>query len=398
MGVLVFVDTNIFLDFYRSPEGPTSLSLLDHFKGNHDRIITTFQVEMEYKKNRQTAIMKALGDIKKPPKGTMFIPAFLGSSKPTKAIRTAMEKLQSKSEELLKRTAVLLDEPTKNDPVYKVAQRLFRARGSIHLHSTHSSVARVRRLARLRSCDGRPPRKRGDVTIGDAINWEWIVDCATATGDEVVVVSRDSDYGTTYKSKSYMNDWLLQEFRARVSTKRHVRLTTRLSEAFKWADIKVTRDEEEAEEELVRSIETNPSQGLDLGHPGLVGLHSGYSLDSLAKAFEATMGTSSAIGGSGLSSAIERLMEESHVETSFGMSQEYLQSILRKSGLDSPGGRAYSDLVDKLNEMNESYRRVAEDLRVATVLYTSKSHGAVTEDDESTTGDDESEGDGEDTP
>ena len=53
MSVLVFIDTNIYLDFYRVRGTDATLSILKHFDENHDRIITTSEVEMEYKKNRQ---------------------------------------------------------------------------------------------------------------------------------------------------------------------------------------------------------------------------------------------------------------------------------------------------------------------------------------------------------
>lgn len=63
MSSLVFIDTNIYLDFYRYGND-VSLSLLDHVDKNHDRIITTAEVEMEYKKNRQKVILDALSTIK----------------------------------------------------------------------------------------------------------------------------------------------------------------------------------------------------------------------------------------------------------------------------------------------------------------------------------------------
>jgi len=49
---LVFVDTNILLDFYRVRGRDTSLSILDHLDNNKDRFIVTNQVEMKFKKHR----------------------------------------------------------------------------------------------------------------------------------------------------------------------------------------------------------------------------------------------------------------------------------------------------------------------------------------------------------
>ena len=44
-----FIDTNIFLDFYRS-KNETSLSLLRKLDGVGERVICTYQVEMEFLK------------------------------------------------------------------------------------------------------------------------------------------------------------------------------------------------------------------------------------------------------------------------------------------------------------------------------------------------------------
>ncbi len=50
---------------------------------------------------------------------------------------------------------------------------------------------------------------------------------------ELVIVSRDSDYGATFDNKAYINDHLRQEFSERVSKKRSLLLYSRLSEALK---------------------------------------------------------------------------------------------------------------------------------------------------------------------
>lgn len=46
---LLFIDTNILLDFYRQVGRESNLSILKHLRPHHDRIITTRQVEMEFK-------------------------------------------------------------------------------------------------------------------------------------------------------------------------------------------------------------------------------------------------------------------------------------------------------------------------------------------------------------
>ena len=58
MASIVFIDTNIWLDFYRVRTRERALSILEHIRPDtHGRFITTAQVEMEFKKNRQRVIL-----------------------------------------------------------------------------------------------------------------------------------------------------------------------------------------------------------------------------------------------------------------------------------------------------------------------------------------------------
>ncbi|GAH68749.1 unnamed protein product, partial [marine sediment metagenome] len=111
MAALVFIDTNIYLDFYRVRGGDTSLSILKHFDSNHNRIITTSVVEMEYKKNRQRVILESLKQIKPQDEDGLIVPAFLQESKQNKAIKRTKEQLSEQSKRLRERTAKLLQSP-----------------------------------------------------------------------------------------------------------------------------------------------------------------------------------------------------------------------------------------------------------------------------------------------
>jgi predicted nucleic acid-binding protein len=62
---LVFIDTNIWLDFYRA-RNETGLALLEHAESVADKIIVTYQLESEFKKNRQVAILEGMQELKAP--------------------------------------------------------------------------------------------------------------------------------------------------------------------------------------------------------------------------------------------------------------------------------------------------------------------------------------------
>jgi hypothetical protein len=89
--------------------------------------------------------------------------------------------------------------------------------------------------------------------VGDAVNWEWIVKCSKDSGKHVVIVTRDTDFGAIYDKKSYLNDWLRQEFSERVNKKRKVILTDRLSEGLKYLHAPVTEAMVSEETEIIES-------------------------------------------------------------------------------------------------------------------------------------------------
>lgn len=258
MPSLVFVDTNIFLDFYRVRGRESGLAFLNHIDAHRERFITGSQVEMEFKKNRQKVILDAHQSIKADGAGVQ-VPAFLAHSKQSNAlIRTAKETAKH-VKTLRDRTSKILRAPTTADPVYKAAQRLFRSDLPWNLSRTRKERFRIRRLAYKRFWLGYPPRKDSDTSYGDAINWEWIVACAVESGDDIVIVSRDSDYGLTFDKKPILNDWLLQEFRERVGRQRHITLTARLSDGLKAAGIAVSSKEEKAEDEFLKEDRRQPT-------------------------------------------------------------------------------------------------------------------------------------------
>jgi hypothetical protein len=247
---LLFIDTNIFLDFYRVRSREAGLSILKHIDDNHPLVIFTSQVEMEFQKNRQTVILEAHRSIK-PSEHGPAIPSILAESKQSRALERTQKSVKDLSAKLRRRLANVLTNPGVYDPVYRTVHRLAQADIPTNLNRGNKLRYEIRKLAWKRFVLGYPPRKDSDTSIGDAINWEWMIRCAIDTKRNVVIVTRDSDYGTTFDGSPSLNDWLVQEFKDRVSRKRKISLTDRLSEGLKAASIKVTKAEEEGENELL---------------------------------------------------------------------------------------------------------------------------------------------------
>ena len=248
MQKLLFVDTNIWLDFYRA-RNETGLALLDHAESVADRMIVTYQLESEFKKNRHTAILEGMQELKAP--AQIPRPGIFSDTKATTVLNRSLKEADKRVKSLKSKLTRVLENPAVHDPVYKACQRIFHKNDALCLTREDKVRHLIRRKAFRRFLHGCPPRKKSDTSIGDAINWEWMVHCANAVNAELVIVTRDSDYDIHFEGKAYVNDHLKQEFAERVSKKRKLLLYSRLSDALKHFAVPVSPQEEEAEAELV---------------------------------------------------------------------------------------------------------------------------------------------------
>lgn len=74
-----------------------------------------------------------------------------------------------------------------------------------------------------------------------------------AHAPNILIVSRDGDYGVTQGKVSALNDWLSYEFKSRVRGRRKIQLTTKLTDALKKLDELVTPADEEVESRLIEN-------------------------------------------------------------------------------------------------------------------------------------------------
>lgn len=253
MDALLFVDTNILLDFYRIRKSDISMKYLAQLEACQERLIIGSQIEMEYKKNRQKVIIESLTQFSTPDWGKLSTPALVADLQAAKMIEKKCKEITDQSKIVNAKIQKILTNPSQNDPVFQSLQRLFKSNSSYNLNRESEKRFTIRRLARKRFCLGYPPRKSNDTSIGDAINWEWIVQCAIDSAKDVVIVTRDSDYGVIYNGQSYLNDWLKQEFQQRVSQRRKILLTPQLSVGLKIVHAAVTEEMEKAEQQLIEN-------------------------------------------------------------------------------------------------------------------------------------------------
>ena len=148
LDALIFIDTNIFLDFYRIRKSNVSLKYLEEIEKHFDLIITTSQVEMEFKKNRQSVILESIGEVKKINNVNISVPAILSDAKAVEMIEKSKKNISKKQKELRERIEKILKNPTYNDPVFKSLQKLFSYKSDINLNRENKVRFTIRNLAK----------------------------------------------------------------------------------------------------------------------------------------------------------------------------------------------------------------------------------------------------------
>ena len=256
LSALIFIDTNIYLDFYRYRKSDISLKYLELFEKHKDKIITSSQVEMEFKKNRQVALLETIGKLKGIDSSDITLPTILLQTKAADMVNEKKKAISKHQQVLKTRIEKILKNPKFNDQVYKSLEKIFTNDSNINLNRENELRFNIRDLAKKRFELGYPPRKDKDTSYGDAINWEWIIYCAQNFSKDIIIVSRDSDYGVNYLNEHILNDWLTQEFKQRVSSRKKVILTDKLHTAFNYLSISVTKEMKKEEDKFVNDSTT----------------------------------------------------------------------------------------------------------------------------------------------
>ena len=128
MPKLLFVDTNIYLDFYRI-RGDVKISFLTNIDGIKSQVIVTDQVEMEYKKNRQNAIFESMGNLKT--FNSISVPGILSQDESVKSINGSVKDINKSINKLMKKYNEIIEQPYKHDPVFISLEKLFTKKSDI---------------------------------------------------------------------------------------------------------------------------------------------------------------------------------------------------------------------------------------------------------------------------
>lgn len=199
----VFIDTNILLDIYHlSGADLEELRKLKKMveKGKVELLVSS-QVVDEFWRNRERVVADALKNFRES-KATAKIPNIIRAYPEAKELKASVDKTNEIVKALLKKAT----EDIENDSLKAdaVIQELLSAVtvGEI----SDKTFARAKRRCEV----GNPPGKKD--SLGDGINWEWLLAQEIEFwDDELVVISADGDYESEL-IKGKPREYLLREW------------------------------------------------------------------------------------------------------------------------------------------------------------------------------------------
>jgi hypothetical protein len=206
---LLFIDANKYLDLYRTDTGQLILASISK---QADHIFITRKVVDEVKRNKinETArfLRKHFRDV--PKAETYKVPDHLFGATETQSnnIRGQMKEISQKIEHVNRELRALAA-----DIMEKVSQsrdEVSTALAPIFAKSVCPTDEYLQK-AKERKLRGDPPGKVTD-PIGDQLTWEQIL-LRFVGKTKLWVITRDSDYGTMYDGKGFLNQFLYEELR-----------------------------------------------------------------------------------------------------------------------------------------------------------------------------------------
>lgn len=240
----LFLDANVFLDFYRF--GDDDISEVDKLRvlvseGDVD-LVTNSHLLDEIGRNREGVISKSLSELRQS-KLQVRAPNYCKKD----ATYTDLSDQLKRSNKLLQKLIAELEEKIQNKDLAadKLIGRLLES--SSRKEVTSDFIDKAERRVALRN----PPGKIG--SLGDAIHWECLI--AASEVNSLSIVSRDSDFSSEM-DKNLLKGYLADEW-GRKKKYGSVKLYTSLSEYFGELFPQIKLSDEANKQSLISQLETS---------------------------------------------------------------------------------------------------------------------------------------------
>jgi hypothetical protein len=217
--MLLFIDTNIFLSFYKFTD--EDLEQLEKIIKLIDSkaiiLIITEQVVDEFKRNRESVISDMIKNFRGHNHAINF-PCFCKNYQEYEEIRESTKNIEKLHKELLRKVQKAAKDKTFHAD--KILQSIFEKGSLIKSNDFIIKKANLRRKL------GNPPGKKD--SIGDAINWECLL--SIEEDSDLYLISADGDYESQLSDES-IKEYLSEEWKSKRTSS--IFLYNRISKFFR---------------------------------------------------------------------------------------------------------------------------------------------------------------------
>lgn len=184
IGMNLFIDTNILLDFYRLSTGDLEelRKIAKLSSVGKIRLFISDYVKDEYSRNRESVIAAAVEQFRKS-RIELQLPNLVRAYSASQELKQIKESFNEKKEMVLENLNEDIQEASLHAD--SVIKELFE---SSEIRTVPDEIIKA---GIDRSLHSRPPGKRD--SYGDAIHWEWLLSIS-AKGEDFFIVSGDRDY------------------------------------------------------------------------------------------------------------------------------------------------------------------------------------------------------------
>lgn len=236
-GVRLLIDTNIYLDFYRSNKD--SIQLLSELSKHFDKIILTDQIIQEFERNREVVLKTLRASFESESRLKYISSAFLQNLPEFAELQKAQRDYDKRRKDVISSIDTIIDSPEK-DPVYSFFSDMVsacRVKNAI-LNTTDEIIER----AHKRKLIGNPPTSSG-FSVGDEINWEIVI---ANLKENIILIGRDSTYTTNFS-------FLKRDFHRNTGCL-ITKLTNSITEALKEIGFVMTAELENVEQKMIEEL------------------------------------------------------------------------------------------------------------------------------------------------
>lgn len=213
----ILIDTNIFLDFYRSKN--ESLRILTEIINNSENVILTEQIVNEFYRNRTRVLREVKKVFEKESNVENISSSFLDSLVDYADFQQLHNNFKQKRQEIKTKIDEIISDIS-SDPVAKEFKEFVDKK--IENEELLSISDAAFKKAETRKKLGNPPAS-DKYSIGDELNWEIVLE---NINEDIVIVGRDKTYNENY-------EFLRHDFHKK--TGRFINLlTNRISDAFNF--------------------------------------------------------------------------------------------------------------------------------------------------------------------